>query len=105
MSGYSMIKAEFLTPYVAKRERTEIGKQQNILTLLVIPSENRTGSFIAGWTGVVPARSHKPNDAGSTPAPATLKTTNAFMVYIGGENNGVKSFSVYLDRNLKTKIK
>lgn len=26
---------------------------------------------IAGWTGVVPARSHKPYDAGSNPASAT----------------------------------
>lgn len=25
----------------------------------------------AGWTGEVPARSHKPNDVGSNPAPAT----------------------------------
>ena len=26
---------------------------------------------IAGWTGEAPARSHKPNDVGSNPTPAT----------------------------------
>lgn len=33
--------------------------------------ESRPEYNIAGWTGEVPAWSHKPNDAGSNPAPAT----------------------------------
>lgn len=36
---------------------------------VLVPSLN--ASEIAGWTGVAPARSHKPNYAGSIPAPAT----------------------------------
>lgn len=28
--------------------------------------------YIAGWSGVVPALSHKQNHAGSNPAPATM---------------------------------
>lgn len=35
------------------------------------PVQSSFGNFIAGWTGVVPARSHKPYDAGSNPASAT----------------------------------
>ena len=31
------------------------------------------GQQIAGWTGVVPAQSHKLNDEGSNPSPATLE--------------------------------
>ena len=34
----------------------------------------RPTKYIAGWSGVVPARSHKPNHASSNLAPATISS-------------------------------
>ena len=37
--------------------------------------KSRRHRHIAGWTGEVPARSHKPDDVGSNPTPATNSGT------------------------------
>lgn len=36
----------------------------------------------AGWTGEVPAGSHKPNDGGSNPSPATDSSIPAIQLMI-----------------------
>jgi hypothetical protein len=42
---------------------------------------------IAGWTGEVPARSHKPNHEGSIPSPANGGTMKEYEVAIKIDDN------------------
>lgn len=45
-----------------------------------LKERERRNLYIAGWTGEVPARSHKPNDVGSIPTPATTFKINDTLV-------------------------